>query len=55
MQGAGWMQRVAVPAARDASALRITLTGADGVLGTAEHPLHEVGHATLPPHQSQCP
>jgi hypothetical protein len=40
--GAGWMQRVAVPAARDASALRITLSGADGVLGSAEHPLHEV-------------
>jgi hypothetical protein len=53
MQGAGWMQRVAVPAARDASALRITLTGANGVLGTAEHPLHEVGLATLPSHQSQ--
>ena len=55
MQGAGWMQRVAVPAARDARALRITLTGANGVLGTAEHPLHEVAHAILPLHQSQCP
>ena len=42
VQGAGWMQQLAVPSARDARALRITLAGANGVLGTAEHQLQQV-------------
>lgn len=42
MQGAGWNERVAVPAARDAKTLRVTVAGPDGVLGAAEHPLHKV-------------
>jgi hypothetical protein len=40
--GAGWNERVAVPAARDAKTLRVTVAGPDGVLGAAEHPLHKV-------------
>ena len=42
-QGAGWNERVAVPAARDAKTLRITVEDADGrPLGAAEHPLTQV-------------
>lgn len=42
LQGSGWIQQVAVPAARDATAIRITVTGPNGMLATAEHPLQKV-------------
>ncbi len=57
MQGAGWNERVAVPAARDAKTLRVTVAGPDGVLGAAEHPLHKVSginHVTSSVKPTEC-
>lgn len=57
MQGAGWNERVAVPAARDAKTLRVTVAGPDGVLGAAEHPLHKVSginHVTSSVIPTEC-